>query len=62
MLFFLKDCPEGDDEEHCTPTAINGSCAEHEFMCDNSCIPSTWKCDGIVDCRDGNDELKASDT
>uniref|UniRef100_A0A183TWH1 EGF-like domain-containing protein n=1 Tax=Toxocara canis TaxID=6265 RepID=A0A183TWH1_TOXCA len=55
----ITDCPEGDDEEGC-PATVNKTvtCAENQFMCDNSCLPLLWKCDGMSDCLDGTDELE----
>ena len=32
-------------------------CANDDgILCDNYCVPSYWKCDGIVDCSDASDE------
>lgn len=33
-----------------------GHCLEHEFECDDYCIPHDQLCNGIVNCNDGNDE------
>ena len=34
------------------------SCRGDEFQCnDGQCINGEWKCDGVVDCNDGSDEL-----
>ena len=32
------------------------SCSSLEFACSDKCIPSTWQCDGDLDCQDGEDE------
>ena len=39
------------DEMHC-------ECKEDEFHCGNktSCLPISHKCNGIIDCWDGEDE------
>ncbi|ESO00275.1 hypothetical protein HELRODRAFT_192637 [Helobdella robusta] len=31
-------------------------CINDSFMCDNSCKPNFWLCDGVKDCADGRDE------
>lgn len=31
-------------------------CTEHQFSCDNKCLPEMWLCDGEDDCIDGYDE------
>uniref|UniRef100_H2YIS5 MAM domain-containing protein n=1 Tax=Ciona savignyi TaxID=51511 RepID=H2YIS5_CIOSA len=42
-----------------TPAPVQ--CSSHEFSCTNNgvveCMPTTWKCDGFIDCSDGSDEL-----
>lgn len=32
-------------------------CQEHEFECDNRCLPVAYKCNGVTECLDGADEL-----
>jgi len=27
------------------------SCAEGEFRCENRCIPSSWRCNNVIECR-----------
>jgi len=47
------DCPLGDDESLCK----QGTCSEDQFRCAlGDCIPTTWQCDGEIDCKDQYDE------
>ncbi|PIO57818.1 Low-density lipoprotein receptor domain class A, partial [Teladorsagia circumcincta] len=54
----IVQCPDGDDEEHCTPVI----CSSSEFRCEssNSCVPSVVRCDGWRDCHDGTDEMNCT--
>nr|CDJ83651.1 Low density lipoprotein-receptor and Immunoglobulin I-set domain containing protein [Haemonchus contortus] len=54
----IVQCPDGDDEEHCTPVI----CSSTEFRCEssNSCVPSVVRCDGWRDCHDGTDEMNCT--
>lgn len=39
------------------PLLENGNCKENALACgDGTCLPSTYFCDGSVDCPDGSDE------
>ena len=34
-------------------------CAADQFTCHSGhCIPQDWRCDGYLDCKDGEDEEK----
>lgn len=37
---------------------FKGKCKENQFNCEHSreCIPLSWKCNGVVDCEQGEDE------
>ena len=36
---------------------VNKTCSSKEFLCNDHCVPSSWKCDGDKDCKpDGFDE------
>jgi hypothetical protein len=37
---------------HVDPT----ECLSTEISCDEKCLPSIYKCDGVTDCDDGTDE------
>lgn len=59
----LPDSPDPDicvgnqQEQELNQLANKHTCKDNGFRCDISrCIPSTWKCDGYIDCRDGKDE------
>ncbi|WKX94175.1 hypothetical protein Q1695_011441 [Nippostrongylus brasiliensis] len=56
----IVQCPDGDDEENCTPV----KCSSTEFRCEssNSCVPSVVLCDGWRDCHDGTDEMNCNTT
>lgn len=49
-------CEEPKNVTTCTKT----NCTTGEFLCQSSgeCIPLSWKCDQVIDCLDGTDELK----
>ena len=48
---FVRDCPDGSDEEGCTCDPPN------HFECRNGyCIDAWRKCDGVTDCSDHSDE------
>ncbi len=48
----VDECGDGSDEAGCVyPECARGT----EFQCGNfRCIPMVKRCDGVVDCRDGN--------
>lgn len=51
----MNDCGDGSDEIGC----VYDTCSSREFTCQNGmCIPSSFVCDGAIDCRDGSDELE----
>ncbi|XP_048256632.1 low-density lipoprotein receptor-related protein 4-like isoform X3 [Haliotis rufescens] len=38
--------------------SVPATCKQDMFQCsDTQCLPSRWRCDGEIDCRDGTDEL-----
>ncbi|XP_069107317.1 prolow-density lipoprotein receptor-related protein 1-like [Argopecten irradians] len=39
-------------------TTTNRTCQENEYLCNGTgrCIPKQWKCDGDIDCPNGEDE------
>lgn len=47
-----NDCGDHSDERKCS------KCKENQFNCEHSreCIPLSWKCNGVVDCEQGEDE------
>lgn len=48
-LISIFASPGGDDM---------GACGATEYRCDNGeCIPSSWVCDGDMDCSDASDEM-----
>ncbi|XP_003375044.1 putative Low-density lipoprotein receptor domain class A [Trichinella spiralis] len=52
----VKSCLEYDHVLHCT---IKNQCLSDEYACcaaPQQCIPYAKRCDGIVDCADGEDE------
>uniref|UniRef100_A0A0N5ALW7 Chitin-binding type-2 domain-containing protein n=1 Tax=Syphacia muris TaxID=451379 RepID=A0A0N5ALW7_9BILA len=52
----VKECPEYDHVRHCT---IRESCSENQFACcaqPQMCIDLRRRCDGHIDCADGDDE------
>ncbi|VDD88098.1 unnamed protein product [Enterobius vermicularis] len=52
----VKECPEYDHVMHCT---VKDSCNENEFACcaePQMCIDLARRCDGHIDCADGDDE------
>lgn len=53
----IKDCANGEDEEHCK------FCEQDEFKCteNDKCIPDDWRCDQYKDCPSGSDELDCID-
>ncbi|KAI8515354.1 hypothetical protein Bbelb_061670 [Branchiostoma belcheri] len=38
------------------PIATTPACGAGKLSCDGMCFPASWKCDGNVDCSDGQDE------
>ncbi|KAK4886327.1 hypothetical protein RN001_002598 [Aquatica leii] len=54
-----RDCPDGEDEEHCEDVH---QCTSNEFKCrlDGTCIPTANYCNGHMDCPDGTDEIDCS--
>ena len=48
----MQDCSDGSDEEDCVTL-----CHEDEVQCnDMSCIPLSFKCNGVDDCVGKEDE------
>ncbi|XP_041472650.1 atrial natriuretic peptide-converting enzyme-like [Lytechinus variegatus] len=69
------DCTSGEDEEGCTtqsstgrpmtdPITTQSPCPETEDLCtsDQSCIPKSRFCNGILDCPRGEDEDSCTET
>eukprot|EP00057_Strongylocentrotus_purpuratus_P023992 XP_011678466.1 PREDICTED: low-density lipoprotein receptor-related protein 2-like [Strongylocentrotus purpuratus] len=56
-----KDCLGGEDEEHNCTTFDHYDCGTHEneFFCEAGlyCIHADFRCDGVLDCPFGTDEL-----
>ena len=47
-----KDCQDGSDEEDCedeSGKSITLCDADTHIMCDDVCLPATWRCDGDFD-------------
>ncbi|KAH3769303.1 hypothetical protein DPMN_170553 [Dreissena polymorpha] len=41
------------------PCAVTGKkCSEQSVLCDDTCYPQSFRCDGIRQCKDGTDEIK----
>lgn len=56
MLTELFDCDIYPESQCNDPTRFS-KCLKNEFKClDATCIPISWRCDNIPDCRDGDDE------
>lgn len=64
------DCDNGADEKNCTYEWLSKTkpavevatpetaCHDWMFKCTSGrCVPFWWKCDGVMDCSDGSDEL-----
>lgn len=60
LLTELFDCdiyPESHNPGVCNDPTRFSKCLKNEFKCrDATCIPKQWRCDNIIDCRDGDDE------
>lgn len=58
--FFFIDCDSGEDEKGCTDLGnTNAECSDDEYTCpDGRCILRSWVCDGVQDCKKGEDELE----
>ncbi|KAG8305466.1 hypothetical protein J6590_069358 [Homalodisca vitripennis] len=48
----LPDCPAAQDEG-----VLQCGCLANEFRCSNSCVALVRRCDRVVDCPQGEDEL-----
>ena len=49
----IEGCTENDFQ------CVDGSCKwgdYYDYCIDTPCIPSTWRCDGYIDCTDESDE------
>lgn len=47
------DCDDHLDEYNC-----DESCGNNEYLCPTEkwCIPQTWRCNGVAECANGEDE------
>ena len=52
------DCGDYSDEVKCDHSHVY--CKQWQFHCKDRCIPDYWKCDGMPDCLDGEDEAKCT--
>ncbi|XP_073985924.1 uncharacterized protein isoform X2 [Rhodnius prolixus] len=59
QIFKCDNYPDSEDE--CINLARGDQCFSKETSCgDGSCIPKRWKCNGVLDCKNGIDEVNCT--